>query len=115
MRTRVIVVLTAVAALFSGAALAETAQQLEQAVGGKTYLCKYDKGSALVRLNGDGSAAIGTPGAEKPEATGRWWADGGTTLCWDMGRGPACSLVDMPGGQRITRTTASGPVPCTAQ
>lgn len=123
MRTRVIALVATGAALISGAVLAESAEQLEQAVADKAYHCKYDQSAAggtagaeaVVRLGGDGSATISAPDAAQPQATGRWWADGDSTLCWDFGDGPACSLVDMPDARTITRMTSSGPVPCTAQ
>ncbi len=126
MIARLIVLLAA--AGIASTATAQSASQLENAMGGKTFRCDYTQrtdpnnvtgGSTLVVLQEGGQATVRAPDANNAEdrsgISGRWWADGGMTLCMDLGSGAQCGIADPNSPNQWTLMTANGQVPCTAQ
>jgi len=122
-----LIVLLAASGIASTAS-AQSTNQLENAMGGKTFRCNYTQqtdpnnvtgGHTLVTLGEGGQATVRAPQADNAQdrsgISGRWWADGGMTLCLDLGSGAQCGLADPNSPDHWTLMTANGQVPCTAQ
>lgn len=126
MIARLIVLLAA--AGMASTAFAESANQLESVLSGKTYRCSYTKqtdpndvtgGYTLVQLQEDGQVTVRAPDSgnsqDRAGVNGRWWADGGMTICLDLGSGAQCGMADPHSPHKWTMMTGNGQVPCTAQ
>lgn len=116
------------AAGMASTAFAQNAGQLENALSGTTYRCEYSNqtdpddvtgGHTMMRLREGGQAQVVAPNSGNAQnrsgVDGRWWADGGMTVCLDLGSGAQCGMVNPDSPNRMTMMTQHGQVPCTAQ